>query len=581
MTGAGFGRRYDVAELTAGIVGAHHVGRVNVNPHVRSQGDRPSMEADFATIWEHIADAFGDRTAIADDIARWTWPQYDDRSARLSAALAACGVAPGDNVGIALHNSNPYAESQFALFKMRATPFNVNYRYRTGELHALLDNADATGLIFDHTLADELEPLVGELLTARTFVQVDGDTRPWALDYETLIADHGPAPRIERSADDLWMLFTGGTTGHPKGVMWPHRSIIELMGRTLTELGLSLPETPGGFVELAGMLHDAGASTVQLAAAPLMHGTSGLTALQTLSVGGSLITLGNHSFDPGQLWRTVEQEGVTMISIVGDAFARPMLDELDAAAARNRPYDGSTVRTIASSGVMWSAEVKHGLLGHLPTASMADLLGSSEGANIASKIATADAGATTAKFELSDVAQVFDDDDQPVVPGSGQIGRVAVGGPLPLGYYQDPEKTASTWPTIHGRRWSMAGDLATVEADGTITLLGRGSNCINTGGEKVFPEEVEETLKQHPAVIDALAVGLPDERWGQRVAAVVALANGASAAVEGAELIAFTKQHLAGYKAPKQVRIVDQLQRKPNGKPDYEWAREAAAGSGD
>ena len=537
-----------------------------------------SVEANFATIWEHIADTFGDDLALVGATGRHTWSAYDDRAARLASALKAHGVSAGDNVGLCLYNSNAYPESQFALFKLRATPFNVNYRYRSGELHALLDNADATAIIFDHTVADELEPVVGQLLTTKTFVQVGADSsnvRPWALDYDSLIADHNPAPRIERSAEDLWILFTGGTTGHPKGVMWPHSSIIGLMGRAVNDLGLELPDSAEGFVELIRMIKAAGAGGVQLAAAPLMHGTSGLTGLQTLTLGGTLVTLGSHSFDAAELWRTVDAEGVTMTSIVGDAFARPMLDELNAAAERGEPYSGASLRNVASSGVMWSAEVKAGLLEHLPGAMMSDLLGSSEGAGIASKIDTADTQATTAKFELSDVAQVFGDDDQPVKPGSGQIGRVAVGGPLPLGYYKDPEKTAATWPTIGGQRWSMAGDLATVEADGTITLLGRGSNCINTGGEKVFPEEVEEALKLHPAVTDALAVGLPDERWGQRVAAVVAVNRGDGVAADEASLIAFTKEHLAGYKAPKQISIVGELQRKPNGKPDYAWAKVA------
>ncbi|MDH3294276.1 MAG: AMP-binding protein [Acidimicrobiia bacterium] len=541
------------------------------------------METNFATIWELIADAFGDRLAIADTNGRRTWAHYEDRASRLAAGLAARGVKAGDNVGICLHNSNPYPESQFALFKLRAAPFNVNYRYRTGELRSLLDDADATAVVFDHALADELEPVVDRLLTVKTLVQVGGETRPWAVDYESLIAGHDPAPRVERSADDLWILFTGGTTGHPKGVMWPHSSIIGLIGRNLVELfnatGLTLPDTAEGFVELIPIVQAADATAVQLAAAPLMHGTSGLTALQTLTLGGSIITLTAHSFDAAELWRTVDREGVTMISIVGDAFARPMLDELDAAAERGQPYDGSTVKNIVSSGVMWSAEVKRGLLEHLPEASMIDSLGSSEGAGIGSMIDTRDARSVTAKFELSDIAQVFGDDDQPVAPGSGQIGRVAVGGPLPLGYYKDPDKTAATWPTVNGQRWSMAGDLATVEADGTITLLGRGSNCINTGGEKVFPEEVEEALKLHPAVVDALAVGLPDKRWGQRVAAVVALRNKGAAdgdPVDGPALIAFAKQHIAGYKVPKQISIVEQLQRKPNGKPDYAWAEQAA-----
>ncbi len=528
--------------------------------------------ANFATIWELNAETFPDQIALIGASGRRTWSAFEDRAARLASAFASAGIEPGENVGICLYNSNEYTETQFALFKQRAAPFNINYRYRTAELDALLDNADAGAIVFDATVADELEPIADSLVNrCKLMVQVGGETRPWAVDYETLVATNEPAPPIERSANDLWILFTGGTTGHPKGVMWPHSSILGLMYRTYDLHGLTVPDNAPDFIETGRALRKMEGTTIQLAAAPLMHGTSGLIALQTLTNAGTIVTLESKSFDAAEMWRTVDAEGVTIMSIVGDAFARPMLDELDAAAKSGSPYNGSSVKRIASSGVMWSAEVKEGLLRHLD-AIMADLLGSSEGAGIASKVTTRHVEATTARFALSDVAQVFDDNDQPVVAGSGNVGHVAVGGPLPLGYYGDPEKSARTWRVIGGKRWCLAGDMATVEADGSIILLGRGSNCINTGGEKVFPEEVEEALKLHPHVHDASAVGIADERWGQRVTAVVAVDPAASLA--SGDLIEFAKQHLAGYKAPKQVMLVDELQRKPNGKPDYVWARQ-------
>jgi acyl-CoA synthetase (AMP-forming)/AMP-acid ligase II len=315
-----------------------------------------------------------------------------------------------------------------------------------------------------------------------------------------------------------------------------------------------------------------------LPAAPLMHGTSAITAVAVLSAGGTVVTLTSRSFDADELCRAVEQHRVTQLTIVGDAFAKPIVAALGRARDEGVPYDVSSLKIVVSSGVMWSAPAKEELLGFCG-ATLVDSLGSSEGVGFASSVARKGETTPTAKFSLGEHARVFTEDGHEVAPGSGERGLLAVGGPIPIGYYKDPDKSAQTFRTFAGRVWSVPGDWATVELDGTITLLGRGSVCINTAGEKVYPEEVEETLKLHDAVSDCNVVGLPDEKWGQSVTAVVALVGDADPAAvpDGAALISHCKMHLAGYKCPKRIVFVDRVQRGPNGKPDYRWAAEVAS----
>jgi fatty-acyl-CoA synthase len=305
-----------------------------------------------------------------------------------------------------------------------------------------------------------------------------------------------------------------------------------------------------------------------------MHGTSAISSWGALCAGGCVATLSGHTFDPVELLDTVERHRLTNVVIVGDAFARPIVSTLDEAAAEGRGWDLSSLRLVVSSGVMWSEPVKEALLRHVDAA-LADLLGSSEAVGFANSVAKRGRAARTARFRLGPDAAVFTDDGRRVEPGSGEVGVLAVGGPIPIGYYKDPAKTAATFREVDGRVWSTPGDFATVEEDGTITLLGRGSVCINTAGEKVFPEEVEEVLKQHPSVEDANVVGVPDERWGQAVTAVVSTADGAD--VDEAALIAHCRQTLAGYKCPKRIVVVDRVHRGPNGKADYRWAAGIAA----
>lgn len=503
-----------------------------------------------------------------------TWHQFEDRAARLAAALGEFGIGPGDNVGLYLHNGNPYSEITFGAFKVRAAPCNVNYRYLAGEMQHLLQDADAKAVFFPPELADRVDEARADLplLRAAICVGEPGEEGPdWALDYEQLIADHGPAPPIFRSPDDLWILYTGGTTGKPKGVMWPHSSLIGTMARPFRALRLPVPENLEQVRSNVRAIYDSNRVTRQLAASPLMHGTASIMALATFTQGGAVITMPERSFDADALWRCVERDRATVLAIVGDAFGRPMAEALDAAAERGEPYDLSSVFMIMSSGVIWSQFAKEALLVHKDM-KLVDSLGSSEGTGTGMRISDRKGGSTTARFILGEDAAVFDETGQPVEPGSGRQGMVAVGGPIPIGYYKDPQKTAATFRTIGGRRWSVPGDWATVEADGTITLLGRGSACINSAGEKIYPEEVEEAVKAHPAVADCLVIGVPDPKWGQAVTAVVQLSGEAS----DEEVIADARTRLAAYKLPKALIRADAVQRGANGKPDYQWAKEYA-----
>ena len=533
----------------------------------------------LATAWEAVADAVGDQTVLAAGSRHTSWAEFDHRAACLAGTLRSRGLDAGSKVALYCYNGVEYPEAQYAAFKLRCVPANVNYRYLGDELAYILDNSDAEALFFDHSLADRVDAVRAGFPDLKALVQVGGgDTPSWAISYEDALAGP-PMPRIERSGSDLWFLYTGGTTGMPKAVMWSHDSLFANMTKTFTSLGAELPRTADEVAATATRVSTAGSRVRQLCAAPLMHGTSGLSSLATLTHGGLIATLEQGSFDPDELWTVVESEKITMVAIVGDAFARPMLDSLDRASAAGRSWDLSTLRLLLSSGVMFSAPVKAGLLAH-HDCTIVDVLGSSEGTGMGSQVTSRelkDAG--TARFSLGERARVFNDDGRDVVPGSGERGRLALGDPIPLGYYKDAAKTEETFPMIGGRRWSVPGDWATVESDGSITLLGRGSACINTGGEKVYPEEVEEAIKEHPGVADCNVVGLPDERWGQAVAAVVELNTTDSEAMDEEALNQHSRRVLAGYKVPKRILLVDFIQRGPNGKPDYGWAREVLEAS--
>ncbi len=535
------------------------------------------MSWNFGTIFESVADALPERTALVQDDCRRSWRDLDERATRLAGALDELGLGPDSKVASYLHNSNEYVEGLLATFKLRGVPVNVNYRYLADELAYLLDNSDAEAVIFHGSLAERVGKVRARLPKLRGAIQVD-DGSPLldgALRYEDLITAGPPMARVERSGDDLLFLYTGGTTGMPKGVMWRHEDLFWTLAEGVYPLlGLSLPETPVDCGAIAGTNAETGTPPVHLPASPLMHGTGQFTTFQSMFVGGTSVTLESRSFDPHELWRVVARERVTNMAIVGDAFAKPMLRALEEADERGEPYDISSLAVVISSGVMWSAPVKQALMARQPMICY-DSLGSSEGVGFANSISAPGSETTTARFTIGPHAKVLTEDGAEVEPGSGEVGLLAVGGHIPVGYYKDPAKSAATFREVAGRRWSIPGDYATVEADGAITLLGRGSVSINSGGEKIYPEEVEEAVKQHPAIDDCVAVGVPDDRFGEAVTAVVSLLPGASA--DGPAILAAVEDSgLARFKRPRHVVVVDQVPRAPNGKADYHWAKETA-----
>jgi len=527
----------------------------------------------FADVWEAIAQLQPDLPAMVRGDVTHTWREFDDRSSRLGAVLLGAGLERQSAVACYLHNSIEYMETLFACFKASLVPVNTNYRYVADELRYLWTDAGAVAVVFHGTFVDRIEEIRAELPGITCWLWVDDDSGPcpsWASPYEQALSDATPQGPVERSGDDLFMLYTGGTTGHPKGVMWRQDDLFAVLNRTAQ---VRYPEQ-GGLDDVAAVLPplDAPRGRV-LPAAPLMHGTAAFSAFGMLGAGGAVVLCPGTRFDVVELLDTVARHRVTDLSIVGDAFARPMLEALDAEPGR---WDVSTVRVILSSGVMWSAPIKEGLIGHMPEVLCVDTLGSSEAVGLARSISSSKRTASTAGFKLGPDAQVIREDGTAVEPGSGEVGLVAIAGRGPIGYHGDPVKTARTFRQIGGRRWITPGDNATVDADGTIHLLGRGSSCINTGGEKVFPEEVEEALKLDPSVFDAVVVGVPHPRFGEMVVAVVE-PSGEDRPAEGA-LLESLGGRLAAYKVPRHIIMVPSLGRGPNGKIDQRrWRSEAAA----
>ncbi len=513
-----------------------------------------------------------DALALAHGERRVTWSDLRRRSNNLAAALRARGARPGDRVAFYLRNGTQYMECLDACFKARLVHVNVNYRYLDDELRHILDDSDARFVVFSAEFADRLDRLRDRLPGIEGFVQVGGPLAPFAEDFETLAeAGTGTPLDLERSPDDLLFVYTGGTTGLPKGVMWRAGDLWGALGygRNAVANAGEAPATPEAHVANVGRF---GVAPAQIPACPLMHGTGLFTAITNLTAGGPIVTLEALHFDPVELFDVAQRHRAGSVVIVGDAFARPMLSALDANRGR---WDLSSLRLIVSSGVMWSSEVKQGLLSHHAAMMLVDAFGSSEAVGFGSSVTDARGKTRTARFVIGDDCKVFTEDHREVAPGSGERGFIARSGPIPLGYHKDPKKSAQTFPVIGGVRYSMPGDWCTVEADGTLTLLGRGSVCINTAGEKVHPEEVEEALKTHPDVEDALVVGLPDERWGQAVTAVVQPRPGRSLDEEA--LRGHVRERLAGYKTPKRLVAVERMFRAPNGKADYKAAATHAA----
>jgi 3-oxocholest-4-en-26-oate---CoA ligase len=525
----------------------------------------------FADLWEVNADQLPDAPALVQGEVHRTWAELDRRADGVAAWLLGLGVVEQDKVAQYLYNCPEYLESMFAAYKAGLVPVNTNYRYADDELLYLWDNADAVAVVFHGTFASRIEALRDRLPRVKGWLWVDdgsGSCPAWATPYEDVAEESVERQRASwgRDGDHLYMLYTGGTTGMPKGVMWRQDDLIMLLA---SQLGAGFPEQPD-YEAVRAMRTAPGA--IALPACPLMHGTGALISMVTLSQAGCVVLLAERNYDPAELLDTVQREKANLVVIVGDAFAKPMLRALDGDPGR---WDLSSVFAMTSSGVMWSEETKQGLLRHHPAMMLMDGFSSSEALGMGSSVSGGGSTAETAKFQLGPNARVITEAGTFVEPGSGEIGMVGVGGRVPLGYYKDEEKSARTFKVIDGVRYSIPGDFATVEVDGTIRLLGRGSVCINTGGEKVFPEEVEEALKTHPAVRDAVVVGVPDEKWGEAITAMVELAPG-DAPDEGA-LIAHVKQRIAAFKAPKHVLLVDTVGRAPNGKVDYKRCRAEAA----
>jgi 3-oxocholest-4-en-26-oate---CoA ligase len=511
----------------------------------------------IADLFEQAVDAWGDREYLVDERVRRTFAEVEDRANRLAHHLAAAGVGPGDHVGIYAYNRAEWVETLWAVFKLRAVWININYRYVEDELAYLFGNADLVHLVVEPEFVERARSVDPDLP-----MLVIGD------EYEAALAAQSPVRDFpQRSGDDRYILFTGGTTGMPKGVVWRHEDVVYALGGGIDVVSGQRLEADADFVTKA----EAGFPLSVFPLPPLMHGAS-QWAVMGQSFLGNRIVLRNR-FDAAGTWATVQAEAANLIMITGDAMARPLLDELDASGA---DYDLSSLFAISSSAVLFSQTCKDAFLDHLPNLVITDAIGSSEGG--ANGVAMVGRG-TTMKggptVTPTRDAVVLDDDLRPLPPGTGQVGRLARHGNVPIGYYKDPEKTAATFMTgPDGVRYVIPGDAALVEADGSITMLGRGSVSINTGGEKVFPEEVENALKGHPAVFDVTVVGVPDERWGERIVAVVQPRPGV--AIDLDDVQAHCRKHIAGYKVPRELVTVETIVRSPAGKPDYRWARMTA-----
>jgi acyl-CoA synthetase (AMP-forming)/AMP-acid ligase II len=527
------------------------------------------MALNFADLFEHAADAFADRTAVACGDRQVTYGELDERTSRLAHHLAGLGIGPGDHVGLYARNSIEALETLIAACKLRAAAVNINYRYVENELHYMFADSDLTALVYDRRLA----PLVAAAAPAapglRALVEIDDGSDaapeiPGAAGYEAALAAASPARDFPaRSNDDVYMIYTGGTTGYPKGVMWRHEDIWRTLGGGIDFItGEPLPDE---WQQSRKGLENG--EFVKLCAAPLIHGNAQVAALAGLFAGETIVLL--PAFDAREIWLAVQRHQVNVLVIIGDAMARPLIE-----AYAEGDYDASSLVAVSSSAALFSPAVKDACAKALPDAVITEAIGSTEtgfaGISFVSAGEPHRGGPTV--MAGPDVI-VLGDDGRPAAPGT--VGRLARGGHVPLGYYKDPARTAAMFAEVDGKRYAVPGDMARVEDDGTVTLLGRGNTCVNTGGEKVFPEEVEGALKSHPEVFDALVIGVPDERLGQRVAALVQLRPGAAADL-GA-LQEHVRRQIAGYKVPRSIWLAEAIRRTVSGKADYAWAREYAA----
>jgi 3-oxocholest-4-en-26-oate---CoA ligase len=524
------------------------------------------MALNLADLFEHAADVFGDRIAVICGNTEVTYRELDERSNRLAHYLSNSGVGPGDHVGLYARNSIPAIETLLASCKLRGGTANINYRYTESELRYMFADSDLVALVHDREFTPQVAAVAKEARGLRATLVIDdgGDADLGdAAEYEAALASASPERDFPpRSPDDVYLLYTGGTTGYPKGVMWRHEDIWRtLCGGIDFTTGVPLPdewEQSRRGLESNGL--------VRLCAPPLIHGQAQVASLMGLFVGDTIVLMPR--FEPHEIWRAVERYKINLMAVVGDAMARPLID-----AYHEGGYDASSVVAFSSTAALFSPVVKDACAKALPNVVITEAIGSSEtgftGLTFVTPGAEQRGGPTVTPGP--DVI-VLDDEGRPARPG--QVGRLGRGGHVPLGYYNDPVKTAALFAEVDGRRYTVPGDLARVEADGTITLLGRGNTCVNTGGEKVFPEEVEGALKSHDDVFDALVIGVPDARLGQRVGALVQPREGRE--VDLTALEAHVRNQVAGYKVPRSVWVVDAITRSPSGKPDYGWARRYA-----
>ncbi len=527
------------------------------------------MQFNLADLFEHAVDTWGEREYLVAGGERRTYAHMEERANRLAHHLADQGIGPGDHVGIYGVNSVEWIESLWAIFKLRAVWININYRYVADELAYLFANADLKALIHDDAFSDRVAGVAAQMPDLRHRLVIGGDRSADGA-FEAAMAEGSPKRDFApRSGDDRYILYTGGTTGLPKGVVWRHEDVLFALGGGIDILTGERATKPEDLAERGRKM---GFAITFLPIAPLMHGATQWAVMGQSFMGNRVVLMSQ--FDAHEVWRLVEAEKVNSLMMTGDAMARPLIEALDEEPSKT--CDLSSLLSLSSTAAVFSPSLKDQYLERFPGIVLIDAIGSSEGGGngvvILEKGKTAMRGGPTVSPVAGTV--VLDDDLRPVEPGSGVVGRVARSGDIPVGYYNDPVKTAATFVEVDGTRYVVPGDMAVVEDDGSITLLGRGSQSINSGGEKIFPEEVEAAVKSHPAVYDAVVVGVPDERWGQRVSAVVQAREGTTPDLASVQEHCRTK--IAGYKVPRELHLVDVMQRSPSGKADYPWAKKVA-----
>ncbi|MFT4124808.1 MAG: acyl-CoA synthetase [Gordonia sp. (in: high G+C Gram-positive bacteria)] len=530
------------------------------------------MAFTIADLIEHAVDLVPERVALESADRALTYAQLEEQANALAHALLDRGVKPGDRVGLYSRNTIECVIAMVAIFKVRAAMVNVNYRYVEAELAHIVVDSGMTVLIHERRYGERVRNVLPSAPDLRHLIVLpdDSDTKTAtdAAEFADLVERY-PAERDfgERSSDDLYLLYTGGTTGFPKGVVWRQEDVWRVLGGGI-DFSSGEPVTDEWQQARQGAQNG---QLVRFPIPPFIHGGSQWAVFQELFVGGKAVI--DPEFGPHRTWQIIERHRVNVVMITGDAMARPMVDALAESFDSGKPYDTSSLITIASSAALFSAAVKDRYLELLPNLLVVDAIGSSEtGFAGMSAAARGRSHIGAPRVTADKQAVVLRDDGSRIEPGSGEVGLLARTGSIPLRYHNDPEKTEQTFKTFAGVRYSIPGDMATIDADGSITMLGRGSQSINTGGEKVYPEEVEAALKAHPEVFDVLVVGVPDERYGQRVGAVIATREGSRPSA--ASLHAVAHQSIAGYKCPRSIWYVDEIKRSPAGKPNYRWGRE-------